>query len=140
DPEAPLALLPDQRRRAGNHSVRKAFGAGAPPLVWEQCERRLGIMLVETYGLTEAPMATINSRRAGRRPIGSAGRASALFEVAVVDDADRLLPPGEIGEIVMRPRRPDAMMIGYHNKDAATVRAFRNLWFHSGDRGRLSAD
>lgn len=40
----------------------------------------------------------------------------------------------------MRPRCPDAMMIGYHGKDEATVEAFRNLWFHSGDSGRMTAE
>lgn len=135
-----LNVTPPERV-AGAHTVRKAFGAGSPPLVWEQFEQRLGIRLVETYGLSEAPMAALNTRRGGRQsPIGSAGRASDLFDVAIVDGQDRVLGAGEVGEIVMRPRRPDAMMAGYHNKDAATVRAFRNLWFHSGDRGRLSAE
>jgi carnitine-CoA ligase len=126
-------------RVAGTHTIRKAFGAGAPPDVWEAFETRLGIRLVETYGLSEAPMATLNIRDGDRKAeIGSAGRASDLFDVAIVDGADRILPPGETGEIVLRPRRPDVLMLGYHNKDAATVAAWRNLWFHSGDRGRLS--
>jgi carnitine-CoA ligase len=128
-------------RIVGTHSVRRAFGAGSSPAVWEDYEQRLGIELVEVYGLSEAPMATVNRRRSDQpSPRGSAGRASDLFEVAVVDPADRLVKPGAVGEIVLRPKQPDAMMIGYHNKDAATVRAFRNLWFHSGDRGRLTVD
>jgi crotonobetaine/carnitine-CoA ligase len=86
-------------------------------------------------------MAAVNTRQGDRQsPIGSAGRASDLFEVAVVDEEDRVLEPGKVGEIVMRPRRPDVMMIGYYNKEEATARAFRNQWFHSGDRGRLSSD
>lgn len=121
-----------------NHTVRKAFGAGASAGVWEEFEKRLGIQLYETYGLSEAPMATLNVPSA-RSPLGSAGRASALFEVAVVDAEDNPVPPGEIGEIVMRPRRADAMMLGYLNKDAETVEAWRNLWFHSGDRGLMTA-
>ena len=128
-------------RVAGTHTLKKAFGAGAPPMIWEQFEQRLGVTLVETYGLSEAPMATINSGGAGRRsPIGSAGRASELFEVAIVNQQDEILESDEIGEIVVRPRCPDSMMLGYHNKDAATVLAYRNLWFHSGDRGRLSPE
>jgi len=134
-----LNVTPPERHASG-HTLRKAFGAGAPPIVWEEFEQKLGIRLTETYGLSEAPMATLNASGARRAPVGSAGKGSDLFEVAVVDDEDRLLGPDEIGEIVMRPRQPDAMMIGYHNKDAATVKAFRNLWFHSGDRGRLSAE
>jgi crotonobetaine/carnitine-CoA ligase len=125
--------------RAGQHTLVKAFGAGAPPSIWAELEERLGIRLVEVYGLSEAPMATLNVRKgANQSQIGSAGRASALFEIGIVDAQDNMLPPGGIGEIVLRPKRPDAMMLGYYGKDAATVRAWRNLWFHSGDRGRLS--
>lgn len=124
-----------------DHTLRKAFGAGAAPLVWKEFEERLGIRFAETYGLTEAPMATINDGISGRRsPIGSAGRASELFEIAVVGDDDDFVAPDTIGEIVVRPRQPHTVMAGYLNKDAATVAAFRNLWFHTGDRGRLSAE
>ncbi|PEQ13907.1 hypothetical protein B2G71_06295 [Novosphingobium sp. PC22D] len=121
------------------HSIRKAFGAGAAPGVWEAFEEQLGIALYETYGLSEAPMATLNVPQA-RSPRGSAGRASDLFEVAVFDEADVPVPAGTIGEIVLRPRRANAFMLGYHNQAEATVAALRNLWFHSGDRGMLSQD
>jgi len=127
-------------RKKGSHSIAKAFGAGAAPAVWKEFEERLGVRLFETYGLSEAPMATINVPGPMRCPIGSAGRASELFDVSVVDESDNALPAGEIGEIVLRPKRADTFMIGYHNNDAATVAANRNLWFHSGDRGQLSAE
>lgn len=126
-------------RGPGTHTLTKAFGAGATPSAWTAFEK-LGVRLFETYGLTEAPMATINVPGPDRCPPGSAGRASDLFEVAVVDAEDRPLPPGETGEIVLRPRRANVFMLGYHGKDAATVAANRNLWFHSGDRGHLSAE
>lgn len=125
-------------RRAGTHSITRAFGAGASPAVWREFEERLGIDLFETYGLSEAPMASVNVPGPSRSPAGSAGRASELFEVSVFDENDDPVPPGEVGEIVLRPRRVNAIMAGYHNQDAATVEAFRNLWFHSGDRGYLS--
>ncbi len=135
-----MNVTPDDRV-AGTHALRKAFGAGAPPAEWEAFEERLGVRLVETYGLSEAPMATLNTRRGAlKSAIGSAGRSSALFEVAVVNEHDAVAPAGQVGEIVMRPRRPDALMIGYHGKNEATVEAFRNLWFHSGDRGRMTQD
>lgn len=132
-----LNVTPPERV-PGTHTLKKAFGAGAAPALWTHYEKNLGIRLVETYGLSEAPMATLSIGSESRSPIGSAGRASDLFEVRVVDDDDRDVPSDVVGEIVMRPRRPDVLMCGYYNKDAATVHAFRNLWFHSGDRGRLS--
>lgn len=124
----------------GAHSVERAFGAGASPAVWAEFEDRLGIRLFETYGLSEAPMATVNIPGPGCSPVGSAGRASDLFEVRVFDEADNALPAGETGEFVLRPRGPDIFMLGYHNKADATVEATRNLWFHTGDRGHLSSD
>jgi carnitine-CoA ligase len=133
-----LNVTPPERV-VGAHTIQRAFGAGASASLWEQYEKGLGIRLIEVYGLSEAPMATLNGGRQGRSPVGSAGRASKLFDVRVVDAEDREVEPDTVGEIVLRPRRPEALMLGYYNQDTATVRAFRNLWFHSGDRGRLSA-
>jgi carnitine-CoA ligase len=59
--------------------------------------------------------------------------------VAVVDEEDcRII--GETGEIVVRPKIPCIFMLGYDNAPSETVEAFRNLWFHTGDRGRISPD
>lgn len=117
------------------HEITRAFGAGAPKEIWAGFEERFGVTLTEVYGLTEAPMATVN-RRPGQ--VRAAGRSSDLFEVAVVDEEDRQVTE-EVGEIVVRPRVPCAFMLGYDNAAEATVEAFRNLWFHTGDRGRISA-
>jgi len=117
------------------HAITRAFGAGAPKEIWPQFEERFGVALTEVYGLTEAPMATVN-RRPGE--LHSCGRSSDLFEVAVVDQEDRQIT-GETGEIVVRPKIPCAFMLGYDNAPEVTVEAFRNLWFHTGDRGRMSA-
>jgi crotonobetaine/carnitine-CoA ligase len=117
------------------HAITRAFGAGAPKEIWPQFEERFGVTLTEVYGLTEAPMATVN-RRPGE--LRAAGRSSDLFEVAVVDEEDRPVT-ARVGEIVVRPRVPCAFMVGYDNAPEVTVEAFRNLWFHTGDRGRMSA-
>jgi crotonobetaine/carnitine-CoA ligase len=94
---------------------------------------RFGVRSVETYTSTEAgiPLAS----PFGEGPLGSCGRAnSERFEVAVVDDWDRILPPGEPGELVLRPRQPSVITAGYYGRFEATAHAFRNLWFHTGDR------
>ncbi len=124
---------------ARDHSVRKAYGAGAPRGIWEDFERRFGVELFEAYGLTEAPMVSINVPPR-ISPIGSAGRASELFEVQVVDPQGEPVVTGEVGEIAVRPKLPRGFMLGYYGRDADTVRATRNLWFHTGDRGWLSPD
>lgn len=93
---------------------------------------RFGVRLVEGYGLTEAGVA-IYVRPGDEAPPGSCGRASEDWEVRLVDDDDLDVPVGEIGEIAIRPRFPGLVMPGYLNKPEATVLAWRNLWFHTGD-------
>jgi len=58
----------------------------------------------------------------------------------VVDDFDRRLAVGEAGELVVRPRTPFTLMNGYWRNPEATVAAFRNLWYHTGDLARIDGD
>jgi crotonobetaine/carnitine-CoA ligase len=61
-----------------------------------------------------------------------------LFDVAIVDPQDdRELEAGQVGEIVVRPKTPWTLMQGYFGRPDATVAAWRNLWFHTGDAGHL---
>ncbi len=121
-----------------DNPVRNGFGAPCPVDIWERFEERFGVHLTEVYGMTEAAIATENRR--GVRRIGTAGRESALYHVAVVDSEDRPVPAGTAGEIVVRPKKPHIMFDRYFDMADATLEAFRNLWFHTGDRGRLDAD
>lgn len=72
----------------------------------------------------------------GRTPAG----AHPDWEVAVVDEYDRPVPPGAVGEIVSRPKKSWCMFSGYYGLDAKTVQTWRNLWYHSGDAGYLDED
>jgi carnitine-CoA ligase len=136
---AVLLMLWNQPGGPGDrdHAITRAFGAGAPKEVWPRFEERFGVTLTEVYGLTEAPMATVN-RRPSRRQ--SCGRSSDLFEVSVFDEEDRRIAGESVGEIVVRPKIPCAFMLGYDNAPEVTVTAFRNLWFHTGDRGWMSPE
>jgi len=106
--------------------------------IWAPFEERFGVHLTEVYGMTEVAVTTENRR--GTRKIGTAGRESALYHVRVVDPHDQPVPPGTAGEIVVRPKKPHIMINDYFDMPEATVKAFRNLWFHTGDRGRLDED
>ena len=55
----------------------------------------------------------------------------------VVDDEDRAVPDGELGEIVLRGEN---VLKGYYKNDLANETAFRNGWFHTGDIGYRDAD
>lgn len=121
-----------------DNPVRRAYGAPAPVTIYEDFEQRFGVQLVEVYGSTEAGTVTMNTVDSFR--IGSCGRAVPYYEVEIHDERDRPVPAGEVGEIVVRPKEPHVLFERYHGMPEETLEAFRNLWFHTGDRGRADAD
>lgn len=99
----------------------------------EPLHARFGVRSVETYTSTEAGIATGSPY--GEWRLGSCGTVhSERFHAAVADDQDRLLGPGEPGELVLRPKQPYVVTTGYYGAPEATAEVFRNLWFHTGDR------
>lgn len=133
----PILLGREPRADDRDHPLR-SFYMGKSALDAEFHER-FGVHAVETYTSTEIGIGTASPWGQWRE--GSCGRAHAdRFEVRVVDEADRELPPGEVGEIVVRPKQPFVMFSGYHGCGEETARAFRNLWFHTGDRARSDED
>jgi carnitine-CoA ligase len=106
----------------------------------EEFERRFSTpVLAEGYGQTECtPIA--GSRLTDPRRRTSLGRPVDYLDVRLVDGMDQPVPTGEVGEVVVRPRRPEVMFQGYWNRNDATVAAFRNLWHHTGDYARQDAE
>lgn len=93
---------------------------------------------VQVYGLTEGggtptfvPDAYLTSK------IGSAGKASLHNEIRVVDEAGADVPPGVVGQILVRG---PAVTPGYWENEAATADAIRDGWLHTGDLGYLDDD
>jgi crotonobetaine/carnitine-CoA ligase len=119
--------------------LRRVAAAPFPPSVVEKWHDRFGVPAKGSsgYGMTEA--ATISGTGAGEAPgpAGSSGHGGIDFELQIFDDNDNAVPPGTVGEIVARPLRPNIMFKGYWKKPEATVAAWRNLWFHTGDLGKL---
>lgn len=102
-------------------------------------EERFGLRLVTGYGQTETNWVSYDTASESRP--GSCGKVAAeYFDVRVVDEFDEPCPVGQVGEIVVRPRHAWTMSQGYHALPAETQRTWRNLWFHSGDAGRLDED
>jgi acyl-CoA synthetase (AMP-forming)/AMP-acid ligase II len=67
----------------------------------------------------------------------SIGKEGINAEVRIFDDEDRELPPGEVGEIVLRGQN---IMKGYWGKPRETAEALRSGWYHTGDLGYMDAD
>jgi carnitine-CoA ligase len=135
---AVLAQPPAETDR--DHRVRLAMWVPMSPESQAAFEERFGIPVIsEGYGQTECTPVTMN-HLTGERKRHTAGRPTSNFEVRLVDDDDREVPAGEVGEIVVRPREPDVMFLGYWNAPEATISAARNLWHHTGDSGRADED
>src|SRR5262245_28464588 len=130
-----------------NHLKTLIYGGG--PMYVEDLRRALdlfGPKLVQIYGQGEAPMtitalsktmhADINHPRYLER-LGSAGIARTDVDVRVVDAGDHALPPGEIGEVLVRG---DVVMRGYWNDPQASAEALRGGWLHTGDLGVFDED
>jgi crotonobetaine/carnitine-CoA ligase len=121
-----------------DHRVRLAVIV-PPPGDLAGFERRFGLRVIyETFGMTECLIIPPKLYEP-RRP-GCCGKPVDDYEVRIVDDDDLPLGSHETGEIVMRPREPYTMMSGYYEMPEATLEAFRNLWFHTGDLGYFDED
>lgn len=117
----------------GLRFVRSCSAAMAPEQVNEM-EACFGAPLIEAYGMTEAchQMAS-NPLPPAPRVLGSVGQPTGT-EIAVMDDAGRLLPAGSSAEVAVRG---PSVMAGYEGNPEANAASFAAGWFRTGDRGRL---
>lgn len=125
--------------RDREHRVRVSTGVNGqiPPQVPAEFTRRFGIPIVDIYGNTECGAAMATSNQLHAQVAGSVGHPNGWSEIAILDENDCPLPPGVVGKIALRPTIPFSFMLGYHNNPEKTVEAWRNLWFHTGDLGRV---
>ncbi|MEO3870240.1 class I adenylate-forming enzyme family protein [Nonomuraea sp. B12E4] len=111
-------------------------GAPAPPKLLERITTNLPDRAPSNgYGMTETTALAIGNGGADyqARP-DSIGRPTAVVDVRVVDPAGTELPPGEVGELVVRG--PNVIM-GYWNKPEATAQTFVDGWLHTGDLAKI---
>jgi len=128
---------PDQQ----GHRLRLCAAAPFPPATDEIWRERFGCATFSAgYGLTEASLISMLPAGETNKP-GAAGKPNHHeFDVRLVDDDDVEVPVGDIGEILCRPRRPNVMFAGYWRRPDDTLAVLRNLWFHTGDLGRLDEE
>ncbi len=117
---------------------RIAYGASSiSPSLIERAQKRFGRVFAQCYGQAESPMVITCLSPEDHDRIGSCGRPFTVAEVAIFDEEDNELPPGERGEIVCRG--PQTMAY-YWNRPEQTAQAFRNGWLHTGDVGYMDED
>lgn len=101
-------------------------------------EKLSGIDLFDCFGQTEmSPVTTILKPKYTLLKPDSVGQAVVNVEVRVVNDEDRDVSVGEIGEIIYRG---PTTMLEYYKDQKATVEALKNGWFHSGDLVRMDEE
>ncbi|HIE43401.1 MAG TPA: long-chain-fatty-acid--CoA ligase [Candidatus Omnitrophica bacterium] len=110
-----------------------AGGEALAPEVFERFERKFHIPLLEGYGLTEAsPVVSLLPPHI--RKTGSVGPPLEGIEIKIVDENNRELPSGEVGEILVKG---PSIMKGYYNRDEETKVTIRHGWLYTGDLGKL---
>ena len=123
------------------HRLRVVLGQPAPAAIAEAFRERFGLeRVLEYYGMTEIGIVTMMPWD-GVRP-GSCGIAvSEWFDLRIADpETDEERPPGEVGELLVRPKAPWAFNQGYWAMADKTLEALRNVWYHTGDALRRDAD
>ncbi|OPY25976.1 MAG: Acetyl-coenzyme A synthetase [Methanocella sp. PtaU1.Bin125] len=117
-----------------------SFACGGAHLSREQArafEARLGVPVVNSYGMSEAITIVSNNVEKARAKPGSVGTADYGTEIRFIDEKLEFLPPGEPGEIVLRgPMVVDR----YLNNPEENAKAFIDGWFRTGDLGYMDAD
>lgn len=127
---------PNERETA----LRQCMAVPVPKEIYREFQQRYGVTLTSVYAMTENFAMTRFTPEDPPAKAGSAGSALGACELRIVDDDQRELPIGEVGEVWMRPLIPGAMMKGYYKMPAETAREFVDGWFRTGDRAYLDID
>jgi long-chain acyl-CoA synthetase len=135
-----LSHLPDIQRY--DLSSLKGIFVGAAPLtkaIKEEFEAKTGGRMIEGYGLTESVTAIMANPYHGMHKVGSIGIPFPDVEVKIVSlDDGHDLPPGELGEIVLKS---PTVMLGYYKNPQETQKTIaEGGWLYTGDIGYVDED
>jgi long-chain acyl-CoA synthetase len=128
----------DVARIAGNMRRAVSGGSSLPVEIIKEVRERLGVTILEGYGLSEtSPVATFSDPDSDPRP-GSIGIPIWGVELKLIDESwNTIEGSDEIGEIAIRGHN---IMRGYYNRPEATAEVINNGWFRTGDLGRRDKD
>jgi len=133
------------RVRDYDHSSLRLILFGAAPMATDRilaARDIFGPIVCQAYGMTEAaPLLTVQKlewldweSEAGIERLASCGREVAGVRVRVVDEEERDVPPGGVGEVVARGAN---IMQGYWKRGEETEQALHGGWYHTGDIARM---
>ena len=129
-----LMAKTDAWERADFSHVDFFITGGAPmPVSLIRKYQGKGIRFAQGYAMTETLRLTSLDLEDSIRKAGSVGKEVFHTHLRIVDDSDQDVPPGEVGEIVVKG---PTVLLKYWNKAQETRAAFRDGWFHTGDLGK----
>jgi long-chain acyl-CoA synthetase len=111
-------------------------GAAMPPRIARKIRHSLGFNAVDFWGMTESTAQVTCQPVDGRGKPGSVGKALPGWELRIVDDDGRELPPDRPGEIIVR----GPIMKGYYKNPKATAAVIKDGWLYTGDIGRVDEE
>ncbi|MDF1592695.1 MAG: long-chain fatty acid--CoA ligase [Desulfobacterales bacterium] len=114
-----------------------AGGAPMPISLIRRYQEEKGIRFAQGYAMTETLRLTSLDLDDAVRKAGSVGKEVFHTHLRIVDDSGKEVPPGGVGEIVVKG---PTVLLRYWNKDPETRAAFRDGWFHTGDLGKRDDD
>lgn len=135
-------LLNTKKILEADLSTVRLFAYGAAPMPYQHILRLKelfpDIKLQNLYGQTEnSPGATTLKDHYALEKIGSVGEPLPMTEVKIVDDNGNELPPGQVGEIIVKGPQ---VMKGYLKNEEETKKTIKDGWLYSGDLGRMDED
>jgi acetyl-CoA synthetase len=136
-----MRSVSDAGKRYPLDQMRIVCSAGEPlnPEVISWFREQYGITVLDYYGLTESYPLCGNFPTVEVRE-GSMGLPLPGWDVAILDEDENPLPPGERGEICLRARSNPHYPIGYWNRPEDTEEVFGGDWFHTKDAAQTDED
>jgi carnitine-CoA ligase len=139
----PMTALLHQAPRRPDDADNPLRSVILGPMIREMAdfEARFGVAVATCYGQTEVGIPIATGWDHG--PWAGCGKVRETYpfpEVRLVDEHDEPVAQGEVGEMIVRTREPWGLNLGYHRMPEATVAAWRNGWFHTGDAFRQDDD
>jgi crotonobetaine/carnitine-CoA ligase len=125
------------------HRIKFGLGASVDPTLHDAFEARFGFPMVEVWGMTETGRILADNIEPRQTTTRAIGRPMDGLEARLVDDHDRDVPEGDVGQLVVRFAGPDprrGFFSGYLKEPKATEEVWKSGWFHTGDMVRQAPD
>ena len=136
-------LVLEDLKRYKLDRLRHCTAAGEPlnPEVIHQWEKGTGLKIYDGYGQSETVNVVANYRCMPIKP-GSMGKPAPGFDMSIVDDDGRELPPGAEGHIAIKvkPARPVGLFKEYWKEPKKTTDVFKGDWYYTGDKAFKDKD